>query len=94
MTAPGLGATPTGLWGAATELSRGKDTPSGHWELAGVPVSVNWTYFPSVQVPAFPPGTGGQVCDLAGTVRHFGQLPNAGAGYGHNRPFGAEHAAQ
>ena len=37
-TAPGLGATPTGRWGAATEISRGKDTPSGHWELAGVPV--------------------------------------------------------
>ena len=28
---PGLGAAPTGLWGAATEISRGKDTPSGHW---------------------------------------------------------------
>ena len=35
---PGLDAVPQGLWGAATEVSRGKDTPSGHWELAGVPV--------------------------------------------------------
>lgn len=44
--APGLGAAPRGLWGAATEVSRGKDTPSGHWELAGVPVPWEWTYFP------------------------------------------------
>ena len=35
---PGLGTQPKGRWGAATEVSRGKDTPSGHWELAGVPV--------------------------------------------------------
>ena len=38
--------TPTGVWGAATEVSRGKDTPSGHWELAGVPVPWDWHYFP------------------------------------------------
>jgi len=43
---PGLDAIPHGLWGAATEVSRGKDTPSGHWELAGVPVPWDWTYFP------------------------------------------------
>ncbi|WP_128253510.1 phosphopentomutase [Falsirhodobacter deserti] len=43
--APGLGAKPTGLWGAATEVSRGKDTPSGHWELSGVPVPWDWGYF-------------------------------------------------
>ena len=34
-----------GLWGAATEVSKGKDTPSGHWELAGLPVPWNWHYF-------------------------------------------------
>jgi phosphopentomutase len=44
---------PEGLWGAATEVSQGKDTPSGHWELAGVPVPWTWTYFPRT-VPAFP----------------------------------------
>ena len=42
-----------GLWGAAQEISRGKDTPSGHWEIAGVPVLFDWGYFPQ-QVPAFP----------------------------------------
>ncbi|MEM1431588.1 MAG: phosphopentomutase [Pseudomonadota bacterium] len=50
---PGLGAAPAGLWGAAEEASPGKDTPSGHWELAGVPVPWDWHYFPDA-VPAFP----------------------------------------
>src|SRR5471030_196958 len=27
-----------GAYGCAIEQSHGKDTPSGHWELAGVPV--------------------------------------------------------
>ena len=47
---PGLEGDPTGTWGAATEISRGKDTPSGHWELAGVPVPWEWHYFPDTQV--------------------------------------------
>ncbi len=41
----GLGADPVGAWAAATEVSKGKDTPSGHWELAGVPVPWDWGYF-------------------------------------------------
>ncbi len=32
-------------YGFADELSFGKDTPSGHWELAGVPVCYDWGYF-------------------------------------------------
>ena len=31
-----------GLYGAANETSRGKDTPSGHWEIAGTPVTFDW----------------------------------------------------
>lgn len=34
-----------GLWGLAEEVSKGKDTPSGHWEIAGVPVTFDWGYF-------------------------------------------------
>jgi phosphopentomutase len=34
-----------GAWGFAEELSSGKDTPSGHWEIAGVPVTFDWGYF-------------------------------------------------
>ncbi|MCG6903533.1 MAG: phosphopentomutase, partial [Rhodobacter sp.] len=63
---PGLDAVPAGLWGAATEVSRGKDTPSGHWELAGVPVPWDWHYFPD-RSPAFPPEIVAEVCRLAGT---------------------------
>jgi phosphopentomutase len=43
----------SGLWGAASEVSKGKDTPSGHWEIAGVPVTFDWGYFPHT-TPAFP----------------------------------------
>jgi phosphopentomutase len=43
----------TGAYGAAAEQSRGKDTPSGHWEMAGVPVMVEWGYFPRA-IPCFP----------------------------------------
>lgn len=50
---PGLTAEPCGSWGAATEVSNGKDTPSGHWEIAGTPVPFDWHYFPRT-IPAFP----------------------------------------
>ncbi|MET0597769.1 MAG: phosphopentomutase [Mesorhizobium sp.] len=39
--------------GAAQEVSSGKDTPSGHWEIAGVPVPFDWGYFPDTE-PTFP----------------------------------------
>ncbi|MBP1887938.1 phosphopentomutase [Sinorhizobium mexicanum] len=42
-----------GVYGAASETSRGKDTPSGHWEIAGTPVMFDWGYFPS-EGDAFP----------------------------------------
>jgi phosphopentomutase len=35
----------SGAYGYAAELSTGKDTPSGHWEMAGVPVLYDWGYF-------------------------------------------------
>jgi phosphopentomutase len=34
-------------------VSAGKDTPSGHWELAGLAVPWDWTFFPDT-APAFP----------------------------------------
>lgn len=43
-----------GAFGYAVEQSRGKDTPSGHWEIAGVPVLSDWGYFPP-EYPSFPP---------------------------------------
>ena len=50
----GLGRSePKGFFGAAQEVSSGKDTPSGHWEIAGVPVPFDWGYFPA-GTPSFP----------------------------------------
>ena len=42
-----------GAYGYAAELSSGKDTPSGHWEMAGVPVLFDWGYF-SDKTNSFP----------------------------------------
>lgn len=84
MTAPGLGAEPQGIWGAAEEVSPGKDTPSGHWELAGVPVPWDWTYFPDTK-PAFPPDLVAEVCRLAGTDGILGNCHASGV------PIIAEH---
>jgi phosphopentomutase len=48
------GGEVTGAWGYAEELSSGKDTPSGHWEIAGVPVLFEWGYFTD-RANTFPP---------------------------------------
>jgi phosphopentomutase len=42
-----------GRWGCAAEVSEGKDTITGHWEIAGVSVPFKWHYYPQTQ-PAFP----------------------------------------
>ncbi|SIQ77757.1 phosphopentomutase [Rhizobium sp. RU20A] len=46
---------------AASEVSRGKDTPSGHWEIAGVPVLFDWGHFPT-EGDAFPPELVAALC--------------------------------
>ncbi|MDV6317129.1 phosphopentomutase [Idiomarina sp. HP20-50] len=38
-------AAVNGAYAYAAEVSSGKDTPSGHWELMGVPVHFEWGYF-------------------------------------------------
>lgn len=85
---PGLGAQPLGRWGAATEVSAGKDTPSGHWELTGCPVPWQWTLFPRSE-PAFPPDLVADVCAAAGTVGVLGNCHAAGIEIMHR--LGAEH---
>lgn len=75
--APGLTATPTGAWGAASEISPGKDTPSGHWELAGVPVPWDWHYFPDTK-PAFPTDLTDAVARAAGTDGILGNCHASG----------------
>ena len=50
-----------GLHGAANEVSHGKDTPSGHWEIAGTPVMFDWGYFPA-EGDAFSPELVEAIC--------------------------------
>jgi len=47
-------ATVEGAYACAREISSGKDTPSGHWEIAGVPALFEWGYF-TEQENSFPP---------------------------------------
>lgn len=44
---PGLDESiePIAAYGYAKEISTGKDTPSGHWEMTGAPVLSEWGYF-------------------------------------------------
>lgn len=73
----GLPGEVAGRWGAATEVSPGKDTPSGHWELAGLPVPWDWHYFPDTS-PAFPPDITKAVCRAAGTADILGNCHASG----------------
>ncbi|WP_204113791.1 phosphopentomutase [Shimia biformata] len=74
---PGLEADPTGFWAAATEHSMGKDTPSGHWELAGLPVPWDWTYFPKT-TPSFPDDLTRAAAQAAGTDGILGNCHASG----------------
>ena len=62
----GLTAEPrAGRFGVGREVSKGKDTPSGHWEIAGVPVPFEWGYFPLTE-PTFPPDLIAQLIEKSG----------------------------
>lgn len=81
-------SAPTGAYASAREVSIGKDTPSGHWELSGVPVPWDWHTFPNT-TPSFPDDVTARVCELAGTD---GILANCHAsGLEVIDDFGAEH---
>jgi phosphopentomutase len=71
------GQAVTGLWGAASEISKGKDTPSGHWEIAGVPVTFDWGYFPHT-IPAFPAGFTAELIKAAGLAGILGNCHASG----------------
>lgn len=58
---------PQGRYGYGVEVSQGKDTPSGHWEIAGCPVPFKWGYFTALE-NTFPP-------DLIEAIIREGALP-------------------
>jgi phosphopentomutase len=61
---PFRGAKILGRWGHAIEVSEGKDTITGHWEIAGVPVPFKWHYYPKT-IPAFPQSLMDEICARA-----------------------------
>jgi phosphopentomutase len=77
-----------GAWGYGVETSRGKDTPSGHWEIAGVPVDFDWGYFPNT-VPTFPAELTAALIERAGLPGILGDRHASGTAI--IDAFGAEH---
>ncbi|WP_409269400.1 phosphopentomutase [Massilia sp. BHUDP2] len=67
----------TGAWGVAREQSTGKDTQSGHWEIAGVPVLFDWGYFPKM-VPSFPKELTDKLQELTGVPGWLGNCHASG----------------
>jgi len=67
----------TGAWGVAREQSTGKDTQSGHWEIAGVPVLFDWGYFPKT-VPSFPSALTDKLQELTGVPGWLGNCHASG----------------
>ena len=66
-----------GAYGHAAELSSGKDTPSGHWEIAGVPVLFEWGYFTGKD-EAFPKELLDELIDRAGLPGVLGNCHASG----------------
>ena len=66
-----------GAWGFAEELSSGKDTPSGHWEIAGVPVLFDWGYFTD-RTDTFPPELIDKLVERAGLPGVLGNCHASG----------------
>ncbi|KFA99131.1 phosphopentomutase [Vibrio mediterranei] len=66
-----------GAYGHAAELSSGKDTPSGHWEIAGVPVLFDWGYFTDKQ-NSFPKELTDRILERAGLDGFLGNCHASG----------------
>ncbi|HEY0061927.1 MAG TPA: phosphopentomutase [Telluria sp.] len=77
-------------YGAARERSTGKDTQSGHWEIAGVPVTFDWGYFPR-DVPSFPPELTDTLQQQMDLVGYLGNCHASGTEI--INKFGDEHVA-
>jgi phosphopentomutase len=67
----------TGAYGFAEELSSGKDTPSGHWEIAGVPVLFDWGYFTD-KTDTFPPELLDKLVERAKLPGYLGNCHSSG----------------
>ena len=61
---PAAAVTLPAKYGYMKEVSKGKDTSSGHWEMARVPVTFDWGYF-KPDYPSFPPELIEKICQEA-----------------------------
>ncbi|GJD90370.1 MULTISPECIES: phosphopentomutase [Methylobacterium] len=77
-----------GAWGHAVETAAGKDTPSGHWEIAGLPMREPWGHFPDTR-PAFPEALTRALIERGGIPGILGDCHAAGAAI--VARLGAEH---
>ena len=66
-----------GAYAYAKELSSGKDTPSGHWEIAGVPVLFDWGYFSDTE-NSFPQELLDKLVERAGLPGYLGNCHSSG----------------
>lgn len=66
-----------GAYAYAKELSSGKDTPSGHWEIAGVPVLFDWGYFSDTE-NSFPQELLDTLVERAGLPGYLGNCHSSG----------------
>lgn len=73
----GMNGAGEGLFGCARAHAPGKDTPTGHWEMAGVPVPWDWHYFPDT-TPAFPAEITEAVAAFCGTSGVLGNCHASG----------------
>jgi phosphopentomutase len=83
-------AAPTAAYAALREVSRGKDTTTGHWELAGLELLQGFHVFPAGP-PAFPPDL------LAAFERETGRKTignKAASGTAIIAELGAQHMAE
>lgn len=79
-----------GAYGYAQEISSGKDTPSGHWEIAGVPVLFDWGYFSDTE-NSFPQELLEQLVEQADLPGYLGNCHSSGTEI--LEQLGAEHMA-
>ncbi len=75
-------------YGHCQEISLAKDTTSGHWEIAGVPVLKPWGYF-KPDYPSFPKELLDRICQRAGLHGFLGN--KAASGTVIIQEFGEEH---
>jgi len=67
----------TGAYACAQEISSGKDTPSGHWEMTGVPALWDWGYFPNLP-DCFPQDLLDQIAERSGISGSLGNCHSSG----------------